>query len=94
MITNKRQMDCITSSINTKGIKAFNVYNQSQYYVTMHYKSAQYIYNVVASLLQIGVTSALIYASLERKKVNVFLNKPKEVNYTSMPTILQSFALR
>ena len=47
-----------------------------------------------ASQLQIGVTSALIYASLGRQKVNVFLNKPKKVNYTSMPTILQSFALR
>ena len=47
-----------------------------------------------ASQLQIGVTSALIYASFGRQKVNVLLNKPKKINYASVPTKLQSFALR
>ena len=52
------------------------------------------IYNVAASQMQIGVTSALIHASFWKAKVSVLLNKSKKVNYASMPTELQSFALR
>jgi hypothetical protein len=62
MIIKQRQVAYITSSISTPRDKSIQCAKSDLYYITMlQISNLLIINNVPASLLQIGVTSALIY---------------------------------